>query len=270
MVTEAKTISAVPVILPPITDEHWALRPYIEDVYKKVPLDQFLTADERAECQKMKPGYDLWLGRGEKIVNIGGLLGVVAVGINAYLNPDSIFTPSFFRWILRGAMGTHIDSYVDSNSHQEPLMEMFVAVGNLTIAALVGMVAAHKMFNRANGRLPSRIIGEYQKKCIDVPAERLEKAAEAEYKKYKEAHPDEYDRSALELSESIHSSVAAVGQEGMWGTSTLTPFEKGAARFGKNVVAPVVFAGVVVVGAIHFVKTGNASTMQRAWALAIR
>lgn len=76
------------------------------------------------------------------------------------------------------------------------------------------------------------------------------------------------------LPESLNPTVAAVGAEGVYGASTLTPWEaaivreaKAVGQSAKGLAMPVLVLGLLALGALQAVETGNTSTIQRAWAM---
>lgn len=94
--------ATIPIVALPPVGSFESMDDYVAHVAKQVSLEQFLGPEELLLCQQMKPAYDQWAGRQGKALKIGVLVGVAAVGISAYVNPDSLsLVHSFFIGSLR-------------------------------------------------------------------------------------------------------------------------------------------------------------------------
>lgn len=83
-----------------------------------------------------------------------------------------------------------------------------------------------------------------------------------------------HQMSIVDLPNDLIPTIAAAGAEGVYGASTLTPWEaaivreaKAVGQSAKGLAMPVLVLGLLALGALQAVETGNTSTIQRAWAM---
>lgn len=93
--------------------------------------------------------------------------------------------------------------------------------------------------------------------------------ASSEAAKVKEETPA-VSMAAILLPNDLQPTVATAGAEGVYGTSTLSPLEQTIGRSVEKVAMPLLVLGLLAFGAFKAVETGDTSTVQRAWAMAVR
>lgn len=102
----------------------------------------------------------------------------------------------------------------------------------------------------------ARRANEYIKKCRTTPEQQKSKKSE----NYRVAVESSFNPSYAVSAE----AMAAARPSG------LELFARDAADAAKNVLLPTVVIGGLVFGAMKAIETGDTSTIQRAWALAVR
>lgn len=83
-----------------------------------------------------------------------------------------------------------------------------------------------------------------------------------------------HEFASVSLPNSIFSTVAEVGAEWVYGSSTLTPWEaaivreaKAMEQAAKELAMPALALSLLAFGALKALKTGDTSTIQRAWVM---